>query len=195
MAWWRRKFIDPAGLIRPPTSASELLRSGRPPPCCPAYPVIRTQSSPLSTLLDAGHYGVVIDAVNARNFGKAEDLLEGADPKVFSFEHRTQFIETREILDLMGSKGYQPARLGDLLRFRIKHPRDRMIPRLVALNAVFMSGDRKASLCLSAEMCPGIVDLVGVLRDDDWDPDTRFLGVRLPPGAVYCPPPTEFRGP
>lgn len=157
--------------------------------------MIRVQSSPLASLLEAGHYGVVIDAVNGRNFGKPDDLLEGADPKVFSFEKRTQFIETRDVLDLMGAKGYRPARLGDLLRYRIKHPRDRMIPKLVALDARFMSGDRNAAVCLHGAITPGIVDLLGVLRDDDWDSDTRFLGVRLPPGAVYCPPPTEFRGP
>lgn len=156
--------------------------------------MMRLQSSLLSNLLDAGRYGVVIDAVNERNFGKAEDFQEGADPFVFSFGNRTQFIETREVIDLMGSKGYRPARLGDLMRYRIKHPGDRMIPKLVALNAQFMSGDRNAAICLNGTS-PGIVDLLGVLRDDDWEPATRFLGVRLPPGAVYCPPPTEFRGP
>jgi hypothetical protein len=134
---------------------------------------------------------VVIDAVNERNFGKAEDLLEGANPKVFSFKHRTQFIETREILDLMGSEGYGPARLGDLLRYRIKNPRDRMVPKLVALDAVFMSGDRDAAICFHGAMSPGIVDLLGVLRADDWEPDTRFLGVRLPVGTVYRPAPGD----
>lgn len=157
--------------------------------------MIQLQSTALSKLLGASRYGVVIDAVNDRNFGKSEDLLEGVDPTIFSFEKRTQFFETREVVDLMGSRGYRPARLGDLLRYRINHPQDRMIPKLVALDARFMSGDRNAAICLSGEMCPGIVDVVGVLRDDDWDPDTRFLGVRFAPGTVYCPPPTEFRGP
>lgn len=156
--------------------------------------MIRRYTSPLSDLLDASRYGVVIDAVNERNFGQAENFIEGAEPKVFSFEHRTQFIETREVIDRMGSMGYRPARLGDLLRYRIKHPGDRMIPKLVALDALFMSGDRKAAICLNGAICPGIVDVLGVLLDDDWDPDTRFLGVRFPPGTVYCPPPTEFRG-
>ena len=149
--------------------------------------MVRLQSASLSNLLDAGQYGVVIDAVSERNFGKAEDFIESADPKVFSFENRTQFIETREVIDLMGSEGFRPARLGDLMRYRINHPRDRMVPKLVALDAVFTSGDRNAALCLNGAMSPGIVDLLGVLRDDDWDPDTRFLGVRLAPGTVYRP--------
>jgi hypothetical protein len=155
--------------------------------------MIRLQSSVLSNLLEAGRYGVVIDAVSDRNFGKAEDFIEGVDPKVFSFRHRTQFVETREVTDVMGSKGYRPARLGDLLRYRIMHFEDRMIPKLVALNAAFMSGDRNAAICLNGAICPGIIDVLGVLLDEDWEPDTRFLGVRLPPGAVHCPAPTEFR--
>lgn len=155
--------------------------------------MIHAQSSSLSKLLDAGRYGVVIDAVNERNFSKAEDFLEGTDPRVFSFEDRTQFIETHEVINLMGAEGYRPAGLGDLLHYRIRNPRDRMIPRLVALGAVFKSGDRDAAMCLSGEMCPGIVDLVGVLRDDDWDPDARFLAVRLPPGTVFRPIPPDPR--
>jgi hypothetical protein len=150
-------------------------------------------SSPLAKLLDAGRYGVVIDAVNERNFGKADELSEGTDPQIFSFESRTQFIETLEVIDLMGSQGYRPARLGDLLRYRIRHPRDSMNPKLVALDAVFKSGDREAAICLHGAITPGIVDLLGVLRDDSWEPETRFLGVRLPPGTVYQPPPIDPR--
>lgn len=153
----------------------------------------RPPSSLLSNLLDAGRYGVVIDAINERNFGQAGDLVEGGAPKVFAFEDRTQFIETHEVINLMGSAGYQPARLGDLLRYRINHPRDRMIPKLVALDAVFKSGDRNAAICLHGVMHRGIVDLLGVLRDDDWEPDTRFLGVRLAPGTVYRPIPIDPR--
>jgi hypothetical protein len=155
--------------------------------------VTRRQPSSLSKLLDAGRYGVVIDAVNERNFGRGEHLFEGGESRVFSFEKRTQFIETYEVINLMGSQGYRPARLGDLLRFRINHAGDPMIPKLVALDAVFMSGDRNAALCLIGGMRPGIVDLLGVLRDDDWDPDTRFLGVSLPPGTVFRPIPIDSR--
>lgn len=155
--------------------------------------MIHAPSSQLSGLLAAGQYGVVIDAINGRNFGQAEDFAEGMEPKVFSFEARTQFIETREVIDLMGAEGYRPARLGDLLRYRIRHPGDKMIPKLVALDAVFKSGDREAAVCLYGKMSLGVVDLLGVLRDDDWYPDTRFLGVRLPPGIAYQPSAIDLR--
>ena len=155
--------------------------------------MIHLQTSPLSKLVEAGQYGVVIDAINERNFGRAEVLYEGTAPRVFSFETRTQFIETREVINLMGAEGYRPAGLGDLLRYRINHRHDGMTPKLVALGAVFMSGDRTAALCLNGGMRPGPVDLLGVLRDDDWEPDTRFLGVRLPPGTIYCQSPIDSR--
>jgi hypothetical protein len=136
---------------------------------------------------------MVINAINGRNFGKAEDFAEGMEPKVFSFETRTQFIETREVIDIMGTEGYRPACLGDLMRYRIRNPEDKMIPKLVALDALFKSGDRDAAVCLNGEMSLGVVDLLGVLRDDDWYPDTRFLGVRLPLGIAYHPSAIDIR--
>ena len=155
--------------------------------------MIHAQSSHLSELLAAGQYGVVINAINGRNFGKTEDFAEGMEPKVFSFGARTQFIETREVIDIMGAEGYRPARLGDLMRYRIRNPGDKMIPKLIALDAVFKSGDRDAAVCLTGKMSLGVVDLLGVLRDDDWYPDTRFLGVRLPPGIAYHPSAIDMR--
>lgn len=140
---------------------------------------------PLRELLDRGRYGVVIDAMNERNFSRKEDFIVGRDPKIFEFNNREQFIWTEEVIDLMGREGYQPANLADILHYRINNPEDRIEHPIVALNAVFKTGGYDATLCLIRKITP--CDLLAMLRDAEWDPRTRFLGVRLPLGTVYTP--------
>lgn len=142
----------------------------------------------VTKLVNAGFIGVSIDG---RYHGERTTAKSGASEynaaivrawqtgKEHPFYYDTAWDVMRLIDYLHTRDDVDPARIG--------------VMGISKVDAVFKSGDRDAAICLNGVENTGIVDLLGVLRDDDWDPDTRFLGVRLASGAVFSPIPTDPR--
>ena len=134
---------------------------------------VKSAVSSLADMITLGHYDWVNSDITEANFPMPANLVLGADPKLYHFDHD---ISSEKAIKEMDEDGYRPATIWDLLDFGAKNPElQRQFP-IVALGSVAGFGGRRSVAYLSRGGAERNLRLDWF--DRGWFRTFRFLAVR-----------------